>query len=72
MTILDQFVKDLHATHQVFARAYMTATPDHADKPQTEPVFFIIAVPKGVTIGPGLVHSMGGDVVASIAEATRA
>ncbi len=71
MTLLDQFVKDLHATHQLFARAYMTATPEHG-KTQTEPVFFIIGVPKGVTIGPGLVHSIGGDVVASIAEATRA
>jgi len=66
---LEDFLRGLMPTHQVWARKYASAsTPEQAAQPSA---FFVVAVPKGIVLGQGLVHSIAGDVGASLVEATR-
>lgn len=61
---LEDFLRSLMETHHVWARKY-------AGIEGVEPGFFVIALPKGVVAGQGLVRSIAGDVGASLVEASR-
>lgn len=68
---IDDVAKALLATHDVWARKYVTTTEKGYEDLERYQAFFIIAVPKGFVLSPSLVSNIGGSVAASLVEANR-
>jgi hypothetical protein len=62
---LEQFLKGLTPSHEVWARKYAV----NVDDQKIAPAFFALAIPKGVKVGPGLIEKLAGDIVSSLVEA---